>query len=386
MSPTDIMRRLIDLSNGNTNEPEILKEDETGSPLKNFARWGKIDEAAWAGERAYGDDGQGGAISVYQDKDPMGAGEWFWTRSVNGHIVAKGSAPTEEEAHSAANIKEDVLVQPELDETDEDNAAHEKYVIKLVAASGNIFYAGNTAQHRHKFRKSAIILLRRASDEDVLIFDTRQEAKRIAEFFNKKTSPEWHRVLGRDWEIVVEPIEDERIATCQNCGNTDNDGSDICPDCGHDMEDDLEEDLLQVLELEESRGPEVDTVTGPSVWASYLINGDSSGIEPEDVAACDEWQKHIEPWFVVSTVDDDEGRFTWHYRTYGGTADGGTVIDYVVYKDATSESELDEADESPMEDGSGYKQKDGNIIPYNAWHSLGVQERPVDAAISSQWR
>lgn len=27
-------------------------------------------------------------------------------------------------------------------------------------------------------------------------------------------------------------IEPEEDASCENCGNTDNDGSDICPDCG----------------------------------------------------------------------------------------------------------------------------------------------------------
>jgi hypothetical protein len=32
------------------------------------------------------------------------------------------------------------------------------------------------------------------------------------------------------------------IATCVRCGNTDNDGSDICPDCGDHMVSDLDDD------------------------------------------------------------------------------------------------------------------------------------------------
>lgn len=31
------------------------------------------------------------------------------------------------------------------------------------------------------------------------------------------------------------------------------------------------------------------TITAPSYWASYLINGDDSGLEPQEKAACDAW-------------------------------------------------------------------------------------------------
>ncbi len=145
MSTSDHMRRLIDLANGNSpSKPEVVKES-SGSPLKDFARWGKVSEA-WGGEP--GSD----SVHVYQDKDPLGTGQWFWTRAVNGHIVASGSAHSEDEADRAANLKE--------------------------------------GDHEH-------------------------------------------------------------VARCANCGNTDNDGSDICPDCGQPMEDELGEDLLQTPELDE---------------------------------------------------------------------------------------------------------------------------------------
>ena len=77
---------------------------------------------------------------------------------------------------------------------------------------------------------------------------------------------------------------------------------------------------------------EVDTITGPNYWASYLVNGDASGLTAEEKAACDAWQASIAPWYVVSTGDDQEPRFTWHFRLYGGTADGGDVIDYIAHK------------------------------------------------------
>lgn len=31
------------------------------------------------------------------------------------------------------------------------------------------------------------------------------------------------------------PIETDAVATCVRCGNTDNDGSDECVDCGDEM-------------------------------------------------------------------------------------------------------------------------------------------------------
>jgi hypothetical protein len=81
---------------------------------------------------------------------------------------------------------------------------------------------------------------------------------------------------------------------------------------------------------------EVDMVTLPAHWVSALVNGDFSSFEndPAELAAC---RKSIadlaaEGWQVVSTVDNAEPFFTWHYRTYGGTAQGGDVLDYVVHR------------------------------------------------------
>ena len=77
----------------------------------------------------------------------------------------------------------------------------------------------------------------------------------------------------------------------------------------------------------------VTTATAPAIWAPYLVNGDATGLEPEELAACDAWQAAQEPAYVVSCTDD-ESRFTWHYDLYGGTAAGGMVIDYVLHEHA----------------------------------------------------
>jgi hypothetical protein len=81
---------------------------------------------------------------------------------------------------------------------------------------------------------------------------------------------------------------------------------------------------------EASKHIEVDTITAPSVWASYLVNGDASGLDEEEKQLADEWIANHYPWSVVST--EGEPYFTWHYKLHGGNAEGGEVQDYVVHK------------------------------------------------------
>lgn len=81
---------------------------------------------------------------------------------------------------------------------------------------------------------------------------------------------------------------------------------------------------------------QVDTVTGPSHWASALINGDHSGMDSKEMSAMKAWnEKH--GGSVVSIADGEDGnpqepRFTRHYSLHGGTAEGGDVVDYVVHR------------------------------------------------------
>lgn len=71
------------------------------------------------------------------------------------------------------------------------------------------------------------------------------------------------------------------------------------------------------------------TYTMPSAWASALVNGDYSGMDARDIAACEAHLARLGHPQIVSTVDDSAGRFTWCFRLYGGYCDGGDVIDYV---------------------------------------------------------
>jgi hypothetical protein len=75
------------------------------------------------------------------------------------------------------------------------------------------------------------------------------------------------------------------------------------------------------------------TITLPAFWASALVNGDTSGMNYEDLANMEAWldKALAGGWYVVSDVEDSE-RFTWHYQLYGGTAKGGTVLDYIIHR------------------------------------------------------
>lgn len=78
------------------------------------------------------------------------------------------------------------------------------------------------------------------------------------------------------------------------------------------------------------------TVTGPVYWASYFVNGDDSGLEPDEKVRADAWLDRNKVVTVVDVARDEDGdgqeaRFTWHYQLYDPLANcsGGEVVDYV---------------------------------------------------------
>ena len=96
---------------------------------------------------------------------------------------------------------------------------------------------------------------------------------------------------------------------------------------------------------------EVDTITAPAGWACYLVNGDCSGMNNEDITDCDAMIAALAPWYVVDCERDENGeaieaRFSWNCRLYGATTySGGDLIDYVVHN-STAPATLSQASQA----------------------------------------
>lgn len=96
MSKSEDMRRLIDLANNNKIVSESYSNNDA-NPFKTFSSWGKMSEGWDDGFKEYNSV----ETNVWQDTDPLGNGEWFWTRSKGGHIIARGGGcHSEEEARA----------------------------------------------------------------------------------------------------------------------------------------------------------------------------------------------------------------------------------------------------------------------------------------------
>lgn len=70
-----------------------------------------------------------------------------------------------------------------------------------------------------------------------------------------------------------------------------------------------------------------DEIIAPSHWASYLINADESGTDPDQIAAAD---RHFDGWHVVSVAD--ESWFSACADLYGSTSRGDELTTYTVQK------------------------------------------------------
>ena len=73
-----------------------------------------------------------------------------------------------------------------------------------------------------------------------------------------------------------------------------------------------------------------DIIEAPSSWASYLINADSSGMDEEQLKACDAYFVGLQ----VLYCNAESERFTWSANLFGSTSKGDTVCEYtVLYRD-----------------------------------------------------
>ena len=72
---------------------------------------------------------------------------------------------------------------------------------------------------------------------------------------------------------------------------------------------------------------------GAACWASYLINGDASGLTPAEKVAADAWltREGIKRRDVVDCAA--EAHFSWAFDLWTGLpSHGGDVLEYTIIK------------------------------------------------------
>ena len=66
----------------------------------------------------------------------------------------------------------------------------------------------------------------------------------------------------------------------------------------------------------------------PAFWASYLINGDASGLEDGEKAHIGAYLKTQGIRSVLDCAYADESFFSWSFGLHGGTSEGGDLLEY----------------------------------------------------------
>jgi len=56
----------------------------------------------------------------------------------------------------------------------------------------------------------------------------------------------------------------------------------------------------------------VESHTAPAHWAPALVNGDDSGLDPEDAKAAADWTASLAPGHVAGTEEEGPGFLRWH--------------------------------------------------------------------------
>jgi hypothetical protein len=76
--------------------------------------------------------------------------------------------------------------------------------------------------------------------------------------------------------------------------------------------------------------PETKVVKGAAHWASYLINGDASGLSELERIQADAWcDRELEDGEQI--VDCGEPFFSWSFGLYTGcAASGGDLVEYSI--------------------------------------------------------
>lgn len=82
-------------------------------------------------------------------------------------------------------------------------------------------------------------------------------------------------------------------------------------------------------------------LVGAACWASYFVNGDDSGLSPDEKRMADAWlakELYLEGERIIDVRRNDDGEgeepwFSWHFDLYTGyDCRGGELITYVAMR------------------------------------------------------
>ncbi|USM11457.1 hypothetical protein vBCbaSRXM_12 [Citromicrobium phage vB_CbaS-RXM] len=86
---------------------------------------------------------------------------------------------------------------------------------------------------------------------------------------------------------------------------------------------------------------EVSEEIGAAHWASYLVNGDDSGLDEREKRLADKWADSLDPAYVVDVKRDESGEaeepwFSWKYGWHTGDSqsEGGNCLTYITHQTA----------------------------------------------------
>jgi hypothetical protein len=78
---------------------------------------------------------------------------------------------------------------------------------------------------------------------------------------------------------------------------------------------------------------ETDTVEAPAYWACYLINGDASGMEDDEIAECDRWCESLGEWSIVGCPSEESEHFGRFYFPVARRWLGCDLVTYELLKE-----------------------------------------------------
>lgn len=125
----------------------------------------------------------------------------------------------------------------------------------------------------------------------------------------------------------------------------------------------------------------IETYTAPAAWASYLINGDSSGLEAEEVAQVDAWAEGLGASIVDVMRDESGEALESHFTRWHDAAAvvplAADCLEYIAHREApralveAQEAERREADATRALEAAERREEEAQEALESVWAAIG---------------